>query len=72
MQKLSVQPNSRETAVQSSNDSLQSVSESLVRLKKIGETNYSKTKVAKTDNAARKKIFIFRSDEGTYQQVLIL
>jgi hypothetical protein len=50
--------------VQSLNENLQSVGESPVRLKKIGETNYT-TKVAKTESAIRKKSFRISSDDGT-------
>jgi hypothetical protein len=40
--------------VQSLNESLQSVGELPVRLRRIGETNYTITKVAKIESAVRK------------------
>jgi hypothetical protein len=51
--------------VQSLNESLQSVGESPVGLKRIGKTNYTTTEMAKIESAVREKIFRIPSDEGT-------
>lgn len=65
---------SRETTVQSLNESHQSVGESQVRLKTIGETKYATTKVAKIEIALRKRPLESHQMKGhqLYQQVLIL
>jgi hypothetical protein len=56
---------SREIVVQSLNESLQSVYESPLRLKRIDETNYTTTEMTKIVSSVRKKIFGIPSNERT-------